>query len=137
MPLFTNENLVTGVVDANITNPSLAVTGPLTDTQLRATPVAISGTVSVGSATLLATVTNVSVGTSVVTISASNAGKQKIVVYNETGTLYVKLGLGASSSSYSTRLTANSSWEYTGYAGIVTAIKASGTTPVLVTEVGI
>ncbi len=44
MPLFTNENVVTGAVDANITNPSLPVTGPLTDAQLRATPVDINGT---------------------------------------------------------------------------------------------
>lgn len=34
-------------VDANITNASLAVTGPLTDTELRASPVPVSGTVSV------------------------------------------------------------------------------------------
>jgi len=44
MPLFTNEDVVSGSVDANITNPSIAVTGPLTDAQLRATPVDINGT---------------------------------------------------------------------------------------------
>jgi hypothetical protein len=158
MPLFTNENSVIGTVDANITNPSIAVTGPLTDTelratpvpisgtvatgaltdaQLRATPVPISGTVTVGAVPTIATVTNVSVGTSSTTLSASNAAKTRVHVYNETGTLYVKFGTTASSSSYSVRLTANTAFEIVGYAGLVTAIKASGTTAVLVTEVGI
>lgn len=117
---------------------TVAVSNPgLTDAQLRATPVAVTGTVSVGAAASVATVSNVSVGTSAVTLSASNAGKTKLIIYNETGTLYVKLGTGASSSSYSYRLTANSSLEFTGYTGVVTGIKASGTTSVLVTEVGI
>lgn len=125
------------LTDTQLRATPVPVSGPLTDAQLRATPVPISGTVSVGAPTTLATVTNVSVGTSVVTLSASNASKTKVVVFNETGTLFVKLGAGASASSYTIRLTANSSWEFSGYAGIVTAIKASGTTPVLVTEVGI
>ena len=141
--------------------PTQAVIGPLTDTELRATPVpvsiptpvpvtdnggsltvdgsvTVSGTVSTvvgGSAT--AAVTNVSVGPSSVTLSASNAGKTKVLLYNETGTLFVKLGSAASSSSYSLRLTANAYAEVDGYTGIITAIKASGTTAVLVTEIGI
>lgn len=36
-----------GTLDVNVTNASLAVTGPLTDVQLRATPVPVSGTVAV------------------------------------------------------------------------------------------
>jgi hypothetical protein len=133
----TVTSLPSGTQDVNVTNPTLAVTGPLTDTQLRATPVAISGTVSVGAPTTTATITNVSVGTSVVTLSASNASKTRVVIYNETGTLFVKYGTGASASSYTTRLTANTIHEISGYAGIVTGIKAAGTTPVIVTEVGI
>ena len=132
------------LTDTQLRATAVPVSGPLTDTELRATPVPISGAVTVSGsvsttqgASTLATVTNISVGTSVVTISASNASKSKIVIYNETGTLYVKFGSGASASSYSIRLTANSSFEFSGYAGIVTAIKASGTTPVLVTEIGI
>lgn len=116
---------------------TVTATGPLTDAELRATPVPISGTVSVGAASSIATVTNVSVGTSSVTVSASNAAKTKVIVHNETGTLFVKLGSTASSTSYSYRLTANSTVEINGYTGIVTAIKATGTTPVLITEVGI
>lgn len=113
---------------------SVAVTGPLTDAELRATPVPVS---FVAATTTLATVTSVSVSTTVATLSASNAAKTKVVVFNEGGTLYVKLGSGATSSSYSYRLTANTTLEIEGYAGIVTAIKQTGTTNALVTEVGI
>lgn len=159
MPLFTNENSVIGAVDVNnfpatqpvsgtvavsnfpATQPvsgTITVANPgLTDAQLRATPVPISGTVSVGAPTTLATVTNISVGVASVTLSASNVAKTRVLVYNETGTLFVKLGTAASSSSYSFRLTANTALEIVGYAGLVTGIKLSGTTPVLVTEVGI
>jgi type 1 fimbria pilin len=82
-----------------------------------------------------ASVTNASVGSGVaVTLAASNASRLKLIVHNETGTLYVKLGTGASSTSYSYRLTANDRIEVEQYTGDVTAIKASGTTAVLVTE---
>lgn len=85
----------------------------------------------------VATITSVSVSTTVATLSASNAAKTKVVVYNEGGTLFVKLGSGATSASYSYRLTANSTLEIEGYYGIVTGIKQTGTTNALVTEVGI
>lgn len=87
--------------------------------------------------TTLATVTSVSVSTTVATLSASNAAKTQVIVFNEAGTLFVKLGAGATSASYSYRLTANTALEINGYAGIVTAIKSAGTTAALVTEVGI
>lgn len=44
-------NAGTGTFQTNITNASLAVTGPLTDTQLRATPVPVSGTVTANAGT--------------------------------------------------------------------------------------
>jgi hypothetical protein len=132
-------NNASGAAAVNIQDGgnSITVDGPLTDAQLRATPVPISGTVTVGSATTLATVTSVSVSTTVATLSTSNASKTSVIVFNEAGTLFVKLGSGATSTSYSYRLTANTALEITGYAGIVTGIKASGTTAALVTEVGI
>ena len=153
---FSNEVIIDGVVIVDgsaSTQPvsgtisvgnfpgTQAVTGPLTDTQLRATAVPISGTVAVSNLSDanvgVATVTNISVGVSSTTLSASNAAKTKVAIYNETGTLYVKLGSTASSTSYSYRLTANAVLELSGYYGLVTAIKASGTTSVLVTEYGI
>jgi hypothetical protein len=87
--------------------------------------------------TALATTTSVSVSTTVATLSASNAAKQRVVVFNEAGILFVKLGTGATSASYGYRLTANSALEIEGYTGIVTGIKSAGTTNALVTEVGI
>lgn len=87
--------------------------------------------------TALATVTSVSVSTTVATLSASNSAKTKVIVFNEDGILYVKLGSGATSASYSYKLTKQSTLEIDGYTGIVTGIKDTGTTNALVTEVGI
>lgn len=52
---------VTGTVDSNITNASIAVTGPLTDAQLRATPVPVS---VAGSTAGTSTVSRISVSNS-------------------------------------------------------------------------
>lgn len=140
MAVFTNENQVIGAVDVNNFPATQAVTGPLTDTELRATPVPVTIPTPVPvtqGGTALATVTLVSVSPTVATLSVSNAAKTQVIVYNETGTLFVKLGTGASTTSYSYRLTANTVVEIDGYTGEITAIKASGTTNALVTEVGI
>lgn len=110
---------------------SVAVTGPLTDAQLRATPVPVSSTPTV---TGTATVTSVSVSTTVATLQAANAARLKLLVFNEAGTLFVKLGSAATSADYTFRLTANTTLEIDTYTGIVTAIKASGTSNAQVTE---
>lgn len=111
-------------------------------TSANSTPVVIASDqsaipVTIGSNTTLATVSSVSVSTTVATLSASNAAKTSVIVFNEAGTLFVKLGAGATSASYTYRLTANTALEINGYAGIVTGIKQSGITAALVTEVGI
>lgn len=85
----------------------------------------------------VATVTSVSVSPTVATLSASNSAKTRVIVYNEDGELFVKLGSGASSTSYSYHLTKNSTLEIDGYYGIVTGTKLSGTSNALVTEIGI
>lgn len=124
----TGTNLHT-VVDS-ITG-SVAVTGPLTDTQLRATPVPVS--FSSGATT--PTVTSVSVGTSTTTLAAANSARQKLIIFNESGTLFVKLGTAASGSDYTYRLTANTLLEIDfAQTAAVTAIKASGTSNVQVTS---
>lgn len=101
-------------------------------------PTEIIGTVAttVGG-TSLATVTAVAVSTTVATLSASNSAKTKVIVHNENGTLYVKLGTGATASSYTYRLTNNSAVEIEGYHGEITAIKQTGASQALVTELGI
>lgn len=120
---------------------SVTATGPLTDTELRATPVPVSGTVNVGNfpgATLpTTTVSRISVGTSTVTLAASNANRRGLVIHNETGTLFVKLGSGASDTDYTYRLVANTTVECLVSSDIVTARKASGTTPVQVSELSV
>lgn len=46
----TDSVTIPGTVDVNVTNASLAVTGPLTDAQLRATPVDVTGSFSAATA---------------------------------------------------------------------------------------
>lgn len=110
-------------------------------TMANSTPIVIASDQSAVPVTFggvaVATVTSVSVSTTVATLSASNAAKTRVIVWNESGTLFVKLGAGATSASYSYRLTANTALEIDGYYGIVTGIKVAGTTNALVTEVGI
>lgn len=100
--------------------------------------VTIDGTVAVsnfpGGSSATANVTNVSVGASSTLLIASNASRKFVLLHNEAGTLFVKYGSGASSTSYSLRLTANTSATISQYTGDVYAIKASGTSAVLVTE---
>lgn len=110
-------------------------------TMANSTPIVIASDQSAVPVTFggsaLATVSSVAVSTTVATLSASNAAKTKVIVFNETGTLFVKLGSGATSAGYSYRLTGNTALEIDGYTGIVTGIKATGTTNAQVTEVGI
>ena len=83
-----------------------------------------------------ATVTTVTVGPTVAEVLLnSNSLRKGFVVYNITGQLYIKLGSNASSLAYTQRLTANTSWEVANYTGEVSAIKATGTTNVLVTSI--
>jgi hypothetical protein len=116
------------------TMPSTPVTGTFWQTTQP-----VSGTVStIAGTTGLATVSRISVTNTVATtLSVSNAAKVKVILYNEGGTLYVKFGTAASSTDLSYVMTVDSTLEITDYHGIVTARKASGTTFVDVTEVGI
>ncbi len=118
---------------------SVAVTGPLTDAQLRATAVPVSGTVAVSSlpSTTVgtATVTRVVVvPSSATTLLASNVSRMMAIIHNETGTLFLKFGSTASDTDYTYRLVGNTVLEIDKYYGIITARKASGTTDVQVTE---
>ncbi len=87
-----------------------------------------------GGSVATATVTAVSVSPVLSVLSASTPSRVKVILHNESGTLFVKLGAGASSASYSYRLTANTTAEITNYTGAITAVKASGTSNCLVTE---
>lgn len=139
MSQFTNE-VIGPLTDTELRATPVPVSGPLTDTELRATPVPVSGTVNVGNfpnaAALVPTVSRVSVNpTTAVTLAAANSNRQKVLIHNETGTLYVKLGSTASATDYTYRLTANTSLEINfAQTADITARKASGTSDVQVTE---
>lgn len=99
--------------------------------------ITVDGTVTANvneSTAATATVTSVSVSPTVATLAAANASRKRLIVHNEAGTLFVKLGTGASASSYSYRLTANATVEIDKYSGDVTATKLTGTSNALVTE---
>jgi len=100
---------------------SQTVSGPLTDTQLRATPVNINqaqpSTATVTTATTLATVT---------TVLAANSSRKGATFFSVTGTIFLKLGTGASATSFTTRVVTNGMYELPkpAYTGVVTAIGA-------------
>jgi hypothetical protein len=54
---------------------------------------------------------------------APNQDRDLIVIYNEVGTLFVKLGKDASASNYTFQLTSGSTLEIPAYVGFVTAVK--------------
>lgn len=91
-----------------------------------------------GAASPSGVVTSYTVTATVAINHPVNTSRISIDIWNETGTLYVALGTAASDTNYSYRLTANTSLPnpITGYTGIVSFIKASGTTAVRVSEIG-
>lgn len=129
MALYTNQVIVDNVVP---------VTGPLTDAQLRATPVPISGTVSsTPASSSTAVVTSVASSATNVQLLAVNAGRKAFSVYNEsTSILYLKLGTTASAASYSVQIPTNSYYESQNliYTGEVDGIWASANGSARITE---
>lgn len=81
------------------------------------------------------TVTRVSVGAGApVTLAAADPLRTHVIIHNEAGTLFVKLGATASSTDYTYRLVANSLLDIDfNQDAAVTAIKGAGTTDVQVT----
>lgn len=147
MALFTPEVQVNDGVNVNNFPATQTVAGSVSVSNFPAVqPVndnggslTIDGTVAVsnfpGQSVSSATVTAVSVNpSSAATLAASNASRVKLIVHNEAGVLFVKLGSGATNALYSYKLTAGSTLELTQYTGEVTAIKSSGTSTALVTE---
>ena len=142
---------------SGVTQP---VSGPLTDTQLRATPVPVSGTVAAtqsGTWTVqpgntanttawltqkekssTATLANIPGATSSTTLQASNSARKGWSVHNDSSAiLYVKFGSTASSTSYTVKLIADAYYELpttSVYTGIITGIWASATGSARVTE---
>lgn len=95
---------------------SVAVTGPLTDTQLRATPVPVSGTVAVTQSTSpwvvsqqSGTITNgaeTAVSSTAVQILASNANRKKYLIQN-TGAANIRVGTTGVTATTGARVVPN------------------------------
>ena len=146
--LFTQEVLANGTVsvdnfpatqpvtgpltDAELRATAVPVSGPLTDTQLRATPVPVTLGASAG----VPTVSRVAVSTTVATLASASATRKRLIIYNETGTLHIKLGSACTTTDYTYRLTANATLDIEfPQSAIVTAIKVSGSSFAQVTSI--
>lgn len=94
-------------------------------------------TVSIGDAPTAA-VTSVAASTSAVTVLASNTGRKGAMFFNDSSAaMYLKLGSGASTSSFTVKIAADGYYELPEgavYTGAVTAVWASATGNVRVTE---
>ena len=141
MAIFTNEVLgpVTDAelratplpISGTVNVGTVPVTGPLTDAQLRATPVPVFATPTPATTS---TVTNVTSSATNQTLLAANANRKKAIFHFEGATQYLKLGAVASSTSYTYKITANnSSVEVEGYTGIIDSLGTAGKA-ILVTE---
>lgn len=91
------------LTDAQLRASAVPVSGPLTDTQLRATPVPVSGTVTTSpvvssSSTVVQVVVPANTNT---TLKVANASRKRLVIFAPKSTIYVKLGVGASLTSFS------------------------------------
>lgn len=105
-------------VTANAGSGTFSVSGPLTDTQLRATAVPVSGTFWQATQPVSGSVTanptrpatpaqsSVAASASSVSLLAANASRLGATVYNDSAsaTLYVKLGTTASTTSFTVAL---------------------------------
>ncbi len=93
------------------------------------------------------TVTSVAAATSATTIAAANTARRGLFVYNDSSaTLFLKLGTGATTTSYTVQVAPAGYWELPtvqatrsevlgGYSGAVTGVWASATGSARVTEV--
>jgi len=116
--IFTPDVEIINTPSVTVTNPGLTDTelratpvpisgtvtasGPLTDTQLRATPVPISGSVSTTPLSASSsTVTQITSTGANQTLLASNASRKMAIFFFSSGIWNIKLGIGASATSRS------------------------------------
>lgn len=72
-----------------------------------------------------------------VILADGSLDRNSLVVYNESGVLFVKCGQGVSSTSFTFRLNGKCTVGIDGYTGVVTAIKKApdSISPVYVTQI--
>ena len=116
---------------------SVPVSGPLTDAQLRATAVPVSGSLGRSVATA-ETPSNVGASVTSVTVLASNASRRGASLFNDSASAcYVSNGTTASASSFKIKLFPYQYFEFPEpiYTGTVSAIWDSAVGNMRVTEV--
>ncbi len=107
---------ISGSVSVSNFPATQPVSGPLTDAQLRATPVPVATTPVVASSATVAQVV-LSSNTNA-TALAANANRKRLVLYAPKSTLYIKFGATASATSFTYIVTAASTTlEIAGWVG--------------------
>lgn len=113
------------------------VSGPLTDAELRATPVPVSGTITTKTALTPNTPTSASVGVASGQIVASNANRKGLVLKNRSDNI-VSFGFGSAAVlEAGVTLEPGQDWqmnEYTFYTGAVNAIAGGAASTVSIQE---
>lgn len=144
----TNPIVVDGsATDISLTNTQLratpvpvsgtvTATGPLTDTQLRATPVPISGTVTTSPVvSSSSTVVQITSNSSNQTLLAANANRKKVILHFASGIWSVKFGATASATSRTLQVSSAGFYlEETIWKGIIDAVCTTSGKLVDVTE---
>lgn len=128
---------VSGTISVSNFPATQPVSGTVAATQ-GTSPWVVSGTVSTTpSSGSSATIAQVSVTTSNITVLAANANRKKAIVMMPTvGTLYLAFGATASATIFTYKVTSNNTViEVSNYTGAISGITASGTTLVNVTEI--
>ena len=85
-----------------------------------------------------AALTSVTVAAVSILLAAANAARRQLVVFNDGGNIvYVAFGVTATTTAFTVRIPVNGSYETVrdGYTGDVSAIRASGSGAVRVTEI--
>ncbi len=83
--------------------------------------------------TAIVTVTNVSQ-----VVAPADPLRRQLILMNDSGSVvFVKFGLGATTSNFTVRIAPNTHYEIAinGYGGVVSAVRASGTGPLIVTSI--
>lgn len=129
-------SLVSGRLDVNIgaCPVTLTVTGPLTDTQLRATPVVVSQEKTSSTAVL----TSVTASASTQQLVAANTARKKLIIFNDSSAiLYVAFAATASLTAFTYKIAAGSSIELNLpiYPGVISGIWDSATGAARITEI--
>lgn len=128
---------ISGSVSVSNFPATQPVSGPLTDAQLRATPVPISGTVSTAQVlSNSANITRVATSTSSVLLLAANANRKRLIIYIESGagTSFIALAATAAANAYTFAAVSSTSVDLSGYTGVVSLIRSTGTSNVQITE---